>query len=43
MPKVGVNDLARELGVKSHAVLDALRLIGTVEKKTHSSKHIQAL
>ena len=35
--KVRVNDLARELEVKSKAVLDYLPEIGVTEKKTHSS------
>ncbi|HKW76655.1 MAG TPA: translation initiation factor IF-2 [Terriglobales bacterium] len=35
--KTRINDLARELEVKSKAVLDALQEIGITEKKTHSS------
>jgi len=35
--KVRINDLARELEVKSKAILDALAQVGIVEKKTHSS------
>lgn len=35
--KIRINDLARELEVKSKAVLDALQEIGITEKKTHSS------
>src|SRR5689334_21552724 len=35
--KIRINDLARELEVKSKAVLDALQEIGVTEKKTHSS------
>ena len=35
--KVRINDLARELEVKSKAILDALPLVGVTEKKTHSS------
>src|SRR5215831_14711190 len=37
MSKVRINDLARELEVKSKAILDALPLVGVSEKKTHSS------
>ncbi|HEX4021144.1 MAG TPA: translation initiation factor IF-2 [Acidobacteriaceae bacterium] len=37
MSKVRINDLARELEVKSRAVLDALTDVGVTEKKTHSS------
>ncbi len=37
MSKVRINDLARELEVKSKAILDALVLVGVTEKKTHSS------
>jgi translation initiation factor IF-2 len=37
MSKVRVNDLARELEVKSKAILDALSKVGVTEKKTHSS------
>ena len=37
MSKVRINDLARELEVKSKAILDALPLVGVAEKKTHSS------
>ncbi|MGC8548357.1 MAG: translation initiation factor IF-2 [Acidobacteriaceae bacterium] len=37
MSKVRINDLARELEVKSRAILDALKEIGVTEKKTHSS------
>src|ERR1700740_1900766 len=37
MSKVRINDLARELEVKSKAILDTLPLIGVTEKKTHSS------
>jgi translation initiation factor IF-2 len=37
MSKVRINDLARELEVKSKAVLDTLPLVGVTEKKTHSS------
>jgi translation initiation factor IF-2 len=37
MSKVRINDLARELEVKSRAVLDALTEVGVTEKKTHSS------
>src|SRR6202453_3221265 len=37
MSKVRINDLARELEVKSRAILDALTAVGVTEKKTHSS------
>src|SRR5580704_16258892 len=37
MSKVRINDLARELEVKSKAILDALPLVGVTEKKNHSS------
>ena len=37
MSKVRINDLARELEVKSKAILDVLPLVGVTEKKTHSS------
>src|SRR5580658_6127346 len=37
MSKVRINDLARELEVKSKAILDALTSVGVTEKKTHSS------
>src|SRR5438067_13165739 len=37
MEKVRINDLARELEVKSKAVLDFLPSIGVTEKKSHSS------
>src|SRR5438105_1315746 len=37
MSKVRINDLARELEVKSKAILDVLPHIGVTEKKTHSS------
>ncbi len=37
MSKVRINDLARELEVKSKAILDALPKVGVTEKKTHSS------
>src|ERR1700689_104994 len=35
--KVRINDLARELEIKSKAILDTLPLVGVTEKKTHSS------
>ncbi|HEX6908522.1 MAG TPA: translation initiation factor IF-2 [Terriglobales bacterium] len=35
--KIRINDLARELEVKSKAILDVLPLVGVTEKKTHSS------
>src|SRR5271170_6883216 len=37
MSKDRINDLARELEVKSKAILDTLPLVGVTEKKTHSS------
>ena len=37
MSKVRINDLARELEVKSRSILDALTAVGVEEKKTHSS------
>src|SRR5579872_5344379 len=37
MTKVRINDLARELEVKSKAILDVLPEVGVTEKKTHSS------
>src|SRR6266536_2554021 len=37
MNKVRINDLARELEVKSKAILDVLTEVGVTEKKTHSS------
>ncbi|MGB6678582.1 MAG: translation initiation factor IF-2 [Terriglobales bacterium] len=37
MSKIRINDLARELEVKSKAILDALPEVGVTEKKTHSS------
>ncbi|MBV8632247.1 MAG: translation initiation factor IF-2 [Silvibacterium sp.] len=37
MSKVRINDLARELEVKSKAILDVLDDVGVTEKKTHSS------
>src|ERR1700759_2359657 len=35
--KIRINDLARELEVKSKAILDTLPKVGVTEKKTHSS------
>src|SRR3954466_13335004 len=35
--KIRINDLARELEVKSKAILDVLLQVGVTEKKTHSS------
>ncbi|MGC2111164.1 MAG: translation initiation factor IF-2 N-terminal domain-containing protein, partial [Candidatus Korobacteraceae bacterium] len=35
--KIRINDLARELEVKSRAILDVLPKVGVTEKKTHSS------
>src|SRR5271163_1864496 len=37
MSKVRINDLARELEVKSREILDTLTAVGVTEKKTHSS------
>src|SRR5437762_329667 len=37
MSKIRINDLARELEVKSKAILDVLQQVGVTEKKTHSS------
>ncbi len=37
MEKVRINDLARELEVKSEEILDLLPKVGVTEKKTHSS------
>lgn len=37
MSKVRINDLARELEVKSKVILDLLLEVGVTEKKTHSS------
>src|SRR5438477_11519147 len=37
MSKIRINDLARELEVKSKAILDVLPKVGVTEKKTHSS------
>jgi translation initiation factor IF-2 len=37
MRKIRINDLARELEVKSKAILDVLPKVGIIEKKTHSS------
>jgi len=37
MSKIRINDLARELEVKSKAILDSLPHVGVTEKKTHSS------
>ncbi|MFZ3213454.1 MAG: translation initiation factor IF-2 N-terminal domain-containing protein, partial [Terriglobales bacterium] len=36
-PKVRINDLARELEVKSKEILELLPSLGVAEKKTHSS------
>src|ERR1035441_1291164 len=35
--KIRINDLARELEVKSKEILDVLTTVGVTEKKTHSS------
>ena len=37
MGKIRINDLARDLEVKSKSILDALAEVGVTEKKTHSS------
>jgi len=37
MSKIRINDLARELEVKSKSILDVLTEVGVTEKKTHSS------
>ena len=37
MSKVRINDLAREMEVKSRSILDALTAVGVTEQKTHSS------
>ncbi|MGH9482666.1 MAG: translation initiation factor IF-2 N-terminal domain-containing protein, partial [Terriglobales bacterium] len=37
MVKIRINDLARELEVKSKVILEALTAIGFTEPKTHSS------
>jgi translation initiation factor IF-2 len=37
MSKIRINDLARELEVKSKEILDVLNTVGITEKKTHSS------
>ncbi len=37
MDKIRINDLARELEVKSKAILDYLPTIGVDDKKSHSS------
>ncbi len=37
MSKIRINDLARELEVKSKEILDTLPKVGITEKKTHSS------
>ena len=37
MSKIRINDLARELEVKSKEILDSLTAVGVTEKKTHSS------
>ena len=37
MKKIRINELARELEVKAHLILEALPEIGVTEKKTHSS------
>src|ERR1039458_8795029 len=37
MSKIRINDLARELEVKSKEIIDVLTTVGITEKKTHSS------
>src|SRR6202453_4651835 len=37
MSKIRINDLARELEVKSKEILDVLTRVGVTEKKPHSS------
>ncbi len=37
MSKIRINDLARELEVKSKSILDVLPEVGVTEKKSHSS------
>jgi len=37
MKKIRINELARELEVKAHEILDLLPVLGVSEKKTHSS------
>src|SRR5260370_41278929 len=37
MSKVRINELARQLEVPSHMILDLLPELGVAEKKTHSS------
>src|ERR1039458_5783317 len=37
MSKIRINDLARELEVKSKEIIDVLTTVGVTEKKTHSS------
>src|SRR3954453_12612535 len=37
MKKIRINELARELEVKAHEILDRLPELGVKEKKTHSS------
>src|SRR5579863_6585200 len=37
MNKIRINELARELEVKAHEIIDRLPELGVTEKKTHSS------
>jgi len=37
MKKIRINELARELEVKAHEILERLPEVGVTEKKTHSS------
>jgi len=37
MNKIRINELARQLEIPSHSILDMLPELGVTEKKTHSS------
>src|SRR5579862_8493714 len=37
MSKIRINELARQLEIPSHAIIDMLPELGVTEKKTHSS------
>ena len=37
MQKIRINELARELEVKAHLILELLPTLGVTDKKTHSS------
>src|ERR1035441_2916818 len=41
--KVRINELARELEIKAHEILDRLPELGVTEKKTHSSSIDQTI